>query len=57
MMEQRLRIPLVSRLICKYLWHSWKGLLNEHGAFKYLVCTRCGDRYDLTERHYVGRRL
>jgi len=57
MKEQKPRIPLVSRLFCRYLWHSWKGLLNQHGAFQYLVCTRCGERYDLISGYCVGRKL
>ena len=54
MREQQLRIPLMSRLFCKYLWHSWTGILNEHGVMKWLVCKRCGERYDLTSRCYLA---
>lgn len=57
MREQKLRIPLVSRLFCKYLWHSWTGILNEHGVMQWLVCTRCGERYNLISYCYVGRKL
>jgi hypothetical protein len=37
-------IPLISRLICKFLWHSYRGVINDHGVLWWLVCTRCGDR-------------
>lgn len=43
-----IKIPLLSRLICKYLWHSYRGVINSHGALEWLVCTRCGRRHNIT---------
>lgn len=50
-MHEEVKVPWVSRMICKYLWHSYKGLLNHHSAFKWLVCTRCGEQYDMIGCH------
>ncbi len=46
-----MRIPWLSRIICKYLWHSYKGVINEHGAMRWLVCTRCGNQHDVIWDH------
>jgi hypothetical protein len=42
-----IKVPLVSRLICRFLWHSYRGVINDHGAMRWLVCGRCGHKHDL----------
>lgn len=47
-----LRIPWLSRMICKYLWHSYKSVINEHGALEWLICRRCGNRHNIIYGYY-----
>ncbi len=41
------KLPLLTRILCRWFWHSYRGTLNEHGALQWLTCTRCGERRDL----------
>ncbi len=43
-----MEIPWLSRMICKYFWHSYTGTINEHGVLQWAVCSRCGYWRDLT---------
>lgn len=47
-------IPWFSRMLCRYLWHSYQGVLNEHGVLKWLVCRRCGRTRDLIDEMVRG---
>lgn len=40
-------VPWLSRMVCKYLWHSFTGVINEYGVLRWLVCRRCGLQRDL----------
>lgn len=46
-MVNRTDLPWIGRMFCRWLWHSWRGVLNEHGALEWLVCRRCGERRNL----------
>ena len=48
------RLPLMGRLFCRLLWHSWRGVTNKHGVFKWLVCQRCGTRRNLMSEEIYG---
>lgn len=40
-------LPWVSRMICRFLFHSHKGVINSYGALEWIVCTRCGHKRSL----------
>lgn len=50
MRPYNVKLPLLSRLMCKFLWHSCRGVVNEHGVLEWMVCTRCG--IDLFKKYY-----
>lgn len=39
---------------CRWFWHRFRPMLNEHGALRWLVCERCGYRRDLIYDHEDG---
>jgi len=55
-LEVGVKVPWLSRMICKYFWHSYKGVINEHGVLQWLVCTRCGERLDVVWGGQVTRK-
>ena len=47
------KLPFVGRMICRFLFHSYRGIINTHGVLQWVVCLRCGHQRDIIgERYY-----
>lgn len=43
-----MKIPL----ICRFSWHSFRGVINQHGALQWIVCARCGIQRNSSDYNY-----
>lgn len=48
-------LPWISRMICRFLFHSYRGVINKHGVLQWIVCLRCGDKRDLISEQWCSR--